>query len=102
MAEYIERKALLELYESTDELNIDGFSIPVEVVRQNIKDMPAVVGLCVVLCEECKYRYYCPRKLKRFRGFDGNGKRLYKTVTVYSCEYGEMDNVYIRLKGVRS
>lgn len=40
MAEYIEREALLELYENTPDCNIDNLSVPVEVVRQNIKDMP--------------------------------------------------------------
>ena len=41
MAEYIEREALLELYENTLDCNIDSLSVPVEVVRQNIKDMTA-------------------------------------------------------------
>lgn len=42
MKEYIEREMLLELYDNTDELNIDNFHVPIEVVRQNILDQPAV------------------------------------------------------------
>ena len=41
MKEYIEREMLLELYDNTDELNIDNFHVPIEVVRQNILDQPA-------------------------------------------------------------
>lgn len=55
MAEYIERAALLELYENTPDCNIDGFSVPVEVVRQNIKDMPAADVEPVVRCRDCKH-----------------------------------------------
>ena len=38
-SDLISRKALLELYEGLDG---QGLKVPVEVVRQNIKDMPTV------------------------------------------------------------
>ena len=33
---------LMKLYESTPDLNIDNFSVPIPVIRQNIKDMPTI------------------------------------------------------------
>lgn len=41
MKEYIEKEALLGLYNNTDGLNIDNFHVPIEVIRQNIIDQPA-------------------------------------------------------------
>jgi hypothetical protein len=39
---------LLELYENTSDLNMDNLSVPVPVIRQNIKDMPIVEAREVV------------------------------------------------------
>lgn len=39
--EYINRSELLELYRN-DELDLSGTCVPIEVVIQNIKDIPAV------------------------------------------------------------
>ena len=43
MAEYIEREALLELYDMGKELEeyAEVLSVPITVIRQNINDMPA-------------------------------------------------------------
>ena len=83
MKEYIEREMLLELYDNTDELNIDNFHVPIEVVRQNILDQPAadvkevvhaewlgkpLGGFATVRCSNCKNVFsensgrwrYCP------------------------------------------
>ena len=54
MAEYISREKLLELY-------VDGkydtadYRIPVPVIIQNIKDIPAADVRPVVTCGECIY-----------------------------------------------
>ena len=40
MKEYIEREALLELYANEDDINIDNFHVPIQVIRQNILDQP--------------------------------------------------------------
>lgn len=41
MKEYIERETLLELYANTENYNIDNYHVPIQVIRQNIIDMPA-------------------------------------------------------------
>ncbi len=54
MAEYIEREKLLELY-------VDGkydtadYHVPVPVIIQNIKDIPAADVRPVVRCRDCKH-----------------------------------------------
>ena len=50
MAEYIEREALLELYDMGKDLEeyAGVLSVPISVIRQNIKDMPAADVVPVV------------------------------------------------------
>lgn len=45
---FIRPGALLALYENTTEVNLDNLSIPIAVVRQNIKDMSTVEAKEVV------------------------------------------------------
>ena len=72
MKEYIEREALLELYQIDGPLNETG-RVPLPVIRQNIMDMPAANVAEVVRCQECDnhsevdgqhyckfWRMYCP------------------------------------------
>ena len=62
MAEYIEREKLLALY-------VDGkydtadYRVPVPVIIQNIKDIPAADVRPVVLCRDCKWCHagYCEK-----------------------------------------
>lgn len=54
--EYIDRNELLELYQD-DKLDLTKTCVPVEVVIQNIKDMPAADVAEVVTCENCKYHF---------------------------------------------
>lgn len=55
MADYIEREALLELYDMGKELEeyAGVLSVPIPVIRQNIKDMPAADVVPVVRCKNC-------------------------------------------------
>ena len=60
--EYIDRKELLELYQD-DKLDLTKTCVPVEVVIQNIKDMPAADVVEVVHGEwlDNDDRCYCNR-----------------------------------------
>ncbi len=40
MARYIDADKLMELYTDTPTLKLDGYKVPIEVVRQNIEDIP--------------------------------------------------------------
>ena len=71
---FIRPSDLLELYENTSDLNMDTLSVPVPVIRQNIKDMSVVEAREVVrskwnydgTCRNCgrhilsNYMYFCP------------------------------------------
>ena len=54
MKEYIERAALLELYQIDAPENETGH-VPLPVIRQNIMDMPAIDAVHVVRCAQCKH-----------------------------------------------
>ena len=71
MAEYIEREALLELYDMGEELEeyAEVLRVPIPVIRQNIKDIPAADVVSVVhgrwirranekKCSVCGFIYY--------------------------------------------
>jgi hypothetical protein len=45
---FIRPSDLLELYENTPDLNMDNLSVPVPVIRQNIKDLSTVEAREVV------------------------------------------------------
>lgn len=53
MKEYIEREALLELYQIDGPENETGH-VPLPVIRQNIMDIPAADVAEVVRCRDCK------------------------------------------------
>ena len=55
MSRYIDADELLELYDiDLDGLETDKqWTIPLEVVKQNIKDMPTVDVTKVVRCKDC-------------------------------------------------
>ena len=55
MSRYIDADELLELYDiDLDGLKTDKqWAIPLEVVKQNIKDMPTVDVTKVVWCKDC-------------------------------------------------
>lgn len=55
MAEYIERKDLLELYRMDDPVLNENGHVPLPVIRQNIMDIPAADVAPVVHCKDCKY-----------------------------------------------
>lgn len=38
----IDGDELAELYANTEDTNLDNFSVPIRVIRQNIKDMPTL------------------------------------------------------------
>ncbi len=38
----IDADELIQLYDNTPELNIDNYSVPIPVIRQNVLDMPTV------------------------------------------------------------
>ena len=48
MAEYIERKDLLELYRMDDPILNENVHVPLPVIRQNIIDIPAADAAPVV------------------------------------------------------
>lgn len=54
MKEYIDREELLSLYED-DEYPTKDYCVPVPVIIQNIKDIPASNVVEVVRCRECVY-----------------------------------------------
>ena len=57
MNRYIDADELLELYDiDLDGLETDKpWAIPLEVVKQNIKDMPSVDVIEVVRCKNCRH-----------------------------------------------
>ena len=57
MAEYIDREELLELYETGNTVIDKVGVVPLQVIRQNIMDMPAADVAPVVRCKDCKHRY---------------------------------------------
>ena len=71
---FIRPSDLLELYENTSDLNMDTLSVPVPVIRQNIKDMAVVETREAVYskwnydgtCGNCgvyvlsNYMHFCP------------------------------------------
>ena len=54
----IDADELLELYEIGEELEeyAGVLSVPIPVIRQNIKDMPTVDAVPVVRCKDCIHR----------------------------------------------
>ena len=55
MSRYIDADELLELYDINDLKEDVNWKIPIEVVKQNIKDMPIADVVKVVRCKTCKY-----------------------------------------------
>ena len=53
--EYIEREKLLELYVD-GEYDTTDYRVPVPVIIQNIKDIPAADVRPVTLCRDCKHK----------------------------------------------
>lgn len=53
MSDLIRRDDLLDLYKVKEEYK--DYSVPLPVIIQNIKDMPAVDAVEVVRCSQCKY-----------------------------------------------
>lgn len=52
----IDADELMKLYENPPGLNIDNFSVPISVIRQNIQDMPTIESAEVVHGEwKCSY-----------------------------------------------
>ena len=45
---FIRPSDLLELYENTSDLNMDNLSVPVPIIRQNVKDMATIEAREVV------------------------------------------------------
>ena len=56
--EYIEREAALALYED-DAVDMSVLKVPVPVIIQNLKDVPAADVRPVVRCADCKYNRHC-------------------------------------------
>ena len=68
MGRYIDADELVKLYTNTPTLNLDGYRVPIEVVRENIKDAPTanVVEVkhgewkrveCGTICTQCRRVY---------------------------------------------
>ena len=57
----IDADALMELYDMGKELEeyAEVLSVPIPVIRQNIKDMPTIDAVPVVRCGECERRDKC-------------------------------------------
>ena len=57
MARLIDADNLLELYDMGEELEnyANVLSVPIPVIRQNIKDMPTADAVEVVRCKDCKW-----------------------------------------------
>lgn len=53
----IDANELLELYDIGEELEeyAGVLSVPIPVIRQNIKDMPTIDAVPVVRCKDCKH-----------------------------------------------
>ena len=89
MPRYGDLDVLLQLYENTPECNIDGFSVPVEVVRQNIKDMPTADVVEVVRCKDCKWNSKLFKDVMFSRCLHPRSMTMIEQQDNHFCGYGE-------------
>ena len=83
MAKLIDADMLLELYDMGEELEeyAGVLSVPIPVIRQNIKDMPTVDAVEVVFCDNCVNHGNC---------FPETAFRIANVEKPYCC-VGKMD-----------
>ena len=74
MAKLIDADMLLELYDMGEELEeyAGVLSVPIPVIRQNIKDMPTVDAVEVVRCKDCRYCLHDAHGIWCFNDYEHN------------------------------
>ena len=87
----IDADELMELYSLGEELEecTKLLSVPIAVIRQNIKDIPTIDAVPVVRCSECKHQEDCFSQIgfwSRDHILEQNNYEYHK---LDFCSYGE-------------